>query len=81
MLINTTLGMVDDSELQFEQIIEPMPCGHSVTRRWSKDGVVVRQDVEVAIVKGQQVGGITGIFGRAVEAGRKAAKKFDDENP
>lgn len=52
MKIFTTLGMVEESELDYSELIEDVPCGRCETKTWKKDGVVVKQSVNIIISEG-----------------------------
>jgi hypothetical protein len=52
LLIETTLGVIDDSQLSMETIVENVPCGQCVTTIYKLNGAIVRQDIRINVKQG-----------------------------
>ena len=58
MFINTLQGMLEETELEKVEVTEEVPCGTSISTRYLKDGVLVREDQKIVVDSLKMTGNI-----------------------
>src|SRR6185503_10045278 len=62
MQIETTRGMIEESELRKEELEEKTPCGSSLETKYYLNDELVRSDVLIRVEKGILSEAFSGIF-------------------
>lgn len=63
MMVSTKVGLVERNRLEVRDIIDDQDSARVTATEWYLDGELVRRDVHVNILRGQELNSTQGVLG------------------